>query len=131
MSDMGRKCSLDYCTNQLSSLSSIAMGMCEQHQKELESDKYLVGVCWNCNRITVIDEIPRKLKDVYKEKYIFTKGCTHCTIDGEDNAWLTLKRFQPKEELVVTPTGTLERRSKQKDRIAETEQPGLEDANVA
>jgi hypothetical protein len=84
--------------------------LCEEHQKELQSDKHLVGVCWNCNRITVIDEIPHKLKKVWKDKYLFTKGCTHCTLDGEDNAWLTFDKFTPTEELVVTPEGKLAKR---------------------
>ena len=126
-----RKCCLDYCTNSLSSLSSIAMGICEEHQKELESDKHLVGVCWSCNRITVIDEIPHKLKRVWKDKYLFTKGCTHCTLDGEDNAWLTLDRYEPTEELVVTPGGVLEKRPKSKDRHAETELQGQDETNVS
>jgi len=126
-----RKCSLDYCTNSLSSLSSLASGICDQHQKELESDKHLVGVCWNCNRITVIDEIPHKLKRVWQDKYLFTKGCSHCTLDGEDNAWITFKRFNPTEELVVTPEGKLEKQTRRKDRKTETELSGLESEQAA
>lgn len=121
-----RKCSLDYCTNSLSSLSSLASGLCDKHQKELESDKHLVGVCWNCGRITVIDEIPHKLKKVWKDKYLFTEGCSHCTLDGKDNAWITFKRFNPKEELVVTPEGKLEKQPRTKDRKTETELSGLQ-----
>ena len=116
-----QKCSLDYCANHLSSLSSIATGICEQHQKELESNKHFVGVCWNCGRITLIDEIPHKLKRVFKDKYLFTKACTHCAVDGQDNAWLTLDRFEPEEELVITPEGKIDKRLKLKDRRAETE----------
>lgn len=126
-----RKCSLDYCQNSLSTLSSIATGICEEHQKELESDKHIVGVCWSCNRITVIDEIPHKLKRVWKDKYLFTKGCTHCTIDGEDNAWLTFDKFEPEEQLYVTAEGKLIKRPSTKlRRSGETEPPGLGNAQA-
>lgn len=102
-----RKCSLSYCDNPLSTLSSIATGICEEHQKELQSDKYSVGICWDCNRITVIDEIPHKLKRVWKDKYLFTKGCSQCKIGGKDNNWLTLSKFEPSEQLCITTEGKL------------------------
>lgn len=116
-----RTCSLDYCKNSLSSLSSLGTGLCDEHLKELQSDKHVVGVCWNCNRITVIDEIPHRLKKEWQDKYLFTKTCSHCAENGKDNAWITFKRFDPKEELVVSPIGKLIKQTK--DRTAETELP--------
>lgn len=121
--DYVRRCSLDYCKVPLSTLTEISTGLCDPHQKELESNKHYVGVCWVCNRITLIDEIPHKLKRVFKDKYLFTKGCTHCTPDGEDNAWITFSRFEPSGQLVVTPEGRLLTVSRNKGPNAETELP--------
>lgn len=123
MSGFVRHCSLDYCNTPLSTLTEISTGLCDQHQKELESNKHYVGVCWVCNRITLIDEIPHKLKRVFKDKVLFTKGCTHCTTDGEDNAWITFSRFEPEKGMVVTPEGKLLTVTHNKGLNAETELP--------
>lgn len=123
MGDFIKRCSLDYCRKPLSTLDSIAMGICPDCLKELESNNHIVGICWACNRITLIDEIPPKLKHVFKDKYLFTNGCSKCTLDGEDNAWLTLDRFEPKEQLVVSPEGKLITVPRKKGLHAETELP--------
>jgi hypothetical protein len=123
MSDFIKRCSLDYCKKPLSTLDSIATGICPDCLKDLESDNHYTGICWVCNRITLIDEIPHKLKRVFKDKYLFTNGCSKCTLDGTDDAWITFDRFEPKEQLVVNPKGELVTVSRNKGLIAETELP--------
>lgn len=129
--DYVRRCTLDYCKVPLSTLTEIRTGLCDLHQKELESNKHYVGVCWVCNRITLIDEIPHKLKRVFKDKYLFTKGCTHCTLGGDDNAWLTFDRFEPSRQLVVTPEGRLSTVPRIKGPHAETELPGTDTSDLS
>lgn len=131
MSDFIKHCSLDYCKKPLSTLDSIVTGICTDCQKDLESKNHYIGICWTCNRITLIDEIPHKLKRVFKDKYLFTNGCSKCTLDGIDDAWLTLNRFEPKEQLVVSPEGKLITAPRIKGLHAETELPETETSELS
>jgi len=98
----------EYCGCELNAASEIATGLCTRHISLLESNKYYTGVCWKCNRITLIDEIPRRLKDVFKDKYLFTKECARCTGNTMDDVnWVTFAKFEPINPLTVGIDGKL------------------------
>lgn len=103
---MSLKC--DICGKELNASVEIVTGLCGRHQTLLESNKSYAGICWTCGEITLIEEIPRRLKHVWNpsEKYLFTKECSHCTGDIEDDIkWITFERFIPPHKMVVNEVG--------------------------
>lgn len=105
------RCSLSYCDKRLNTAKEVATGLCGRHLDELANPRNYVGVCWNCSRITLIDEPHRRLKPVWgKVKYLFTKACAECTGERKDDiAWITWERFNPAPSWVITEKGKLQR----------------------
>jgi hypothetical protein len=102
-----KQCKLDYCETELTSLGEVATSLCDWHRKLLEAKNSYAGVCWNCGRLQVIQEIPRHLRGAFTEKYLFSHGCSQCTPDIKDYEWLTFSKFEPKKRLAISPTGQL------------------------
>lgn len=98
----------DNCETALNTAHELASTLCESCRTELERKDTYAGVCWHCGRITLIQEIPRQLKGILTEKYLFTKACSHCTgFDGDDIAWITVKTYQPDFKWVISGDGEL------------------------
>lgn len=98
----------EYCYEALNAASEIATGLCDRHRSLLESKKHFTGICWNCNRITIIDEIPRRLTKVFKDKYLFTAECAQCSGNPlDDIKWVTFNRFKPDHRMTVGVDGRI------------------------
>ena len=98
----------DYCYESINASSEIATGLCDRHRSLLESKKYYTGICWNCNRITIIDEIPHRLEQVFKDKYLFTAACSQCSGNPlDDIKWVTFNRFKPRHRMTVGEDGKI------------------------
>lgn len=118
------------CESALISPTEIATGLCARHQQSLADDKCFAGVCWTCGRITIIEEVPKKLIGILTEKYIFTAQCSKCTGDPKDDVkWITVEKFIPPQPLTIDEKGKLvgvtnHEKSKDRDTVmpkAETE----------
>ena len=108
------RCELSYCNKRLNSAIELALGLCDAHIKDVADKKQYVGVCWSCSRITLIDFPNRRLKFIWKDKYLFTAACSRCTGKSEDDvAWITWSRFNPPVRWVITELGKLEQVSTQ------------------
>lgn len=91
----------EYCGAVLSSSIELATGLCVEHQKLLGRDNSIVGMCWNCNSVTLIQERPRHLREAFTEKYIFSKKCSKCGGTKKDNEdWITFNKFNPDKKFI-------------------------------
>jgi hypothetical protein len=98
----------DYCGAPLENPDEIATGLCDRHLKMISRTDHYIGVCWNCGAITRIEEIPRRLKRIFKDKYLFTKKCKKCSGKPSDNIqWVTFATFVPDHILEISPKGEI------------------------
>jgi hypothetical protein len=79
------------------------------HITMLRDEAYLVGICWQCNEITLVEPKEQGKNLFIKDKYLFSKGCRHCTGNEESNLdWMTIPKEQLKErvlsQVMVSPT---------------------------
>lgn len=103
MSVQYKRCDCYQCSNTLRSYDEVISGICEPHFELAVKDENYIGVCWNCLRITLIGtRLDNKDRLVIKDKYIFSKGCRHCTGNEEDNiSWMTIKGNLPYSNYVT------------------------------
>jgi hypothetical protein len=86
-------CEVPGCSELLNALSEIATGLCIRHQIDLDRRFKFAGVCWNCGKITVIDDKPRlKGEILLTEKFIFSKDCSKCSEKSVGINWMTIKK---------------------------------------
>ena len=94
-------CDCKGCENELITFEEVLSGICDGHMQLLKQDKYYAGICWNCSRITLIGNRFRTVRkpgtnkrfeeEFIKDKYIFSKGCVHCTGSEKSNVdWMTI-----------------------------------------
>jgi len=89
------------CPNALESIEEMVIGLCSIHLKMLRSEDCFAGICWECGNITLI-ESKEQGKDLFiSNKYIFSKGCRHCT-DNEENglSWMTIPKETNKVKIL-------------------------------
>lgn len=86
-------CEVQGCSETLNALSEIATGLCARHQNDLDRRFKFAGVCWNCGKITVIDDKPRlKGEILLTEKFIFSKDCSKCSESSQGINWMTIRK---------------------------------------
>lgn len=103
-----RKCANIDCQVQLKTAPEIKTGLCLDCQAMLDKKNTYAGLCWNCNSITLIGEIPKRLIGVLNEKYLFTRKCSNCIGTHKDNIeWLTFQKLEPFHRLAVNQEGKL------------------------
>lgn len=88
-----KRCDCYKCLNILGTFDEVMSGVCEGHFKLLNDDDNYIGICNNCLKITIVgNRNDSKGNLIIKDKYIFSKGCRHCTNNEEDNInWMTIK----------------------------------------
>lgn len=118
-------CGYFNCHNPLLTTEAILAHLCNKHLDQIASKQYYVGICWNCGAITLIAEVPRTLRGVLREKYIFSKSCIKCTGKSiEDHGkWITIGKTEIPFHYEINAEGRIIRVSELKDRKAETELP--------
>lgn len=88
-----QRCDCYGCLNNLTTFDEVMSGICDDHRRLILDDDNYAGVCWNCCRVTIVG--PRRSHKgelIIKDKYIFSKGCRHCTGKEESNVdWITIK----------------------------------------
>jgi len=100
--------SCEHCDAPLNTADELSTKLCKACLVLLSSKDSFAGSCWKCGRITMIQMIPKQLKGVLTEKYLFTKECSHCTgVVSDDMAWITMKTYQPDSRLIVSEDGEL------------------------
>lgn len=77
----------------LATIEEFVFGLCSEHINLIRDNEHFAGVCWQCGTITLV-EPKEQGKDLFiKDKYIFSKGCRHCTGDEESNLdWITIPK---------------------------------------
>lgn len=111
------KCSFIDCNSPLATGQEIVTGYCSRHLEQIQSDRYFVGVCWQCGNITLIQSHASEKEIEVKDKYIFARGCVKCTdLEEEGYMWMTIKNdSQPVS--AVTPTGKIVEIDSQKNQL--------------
>lgn len=67
------------------------LGLCETHFSLAQNEAFLVGLCWNCGKVTLVEPKP----SICKDRYLFAKGCISCTGDeAQGLQWLTFSKIQ-------------------------------------
>ena len=113
-------CSLTHCNNVLKSFQEIAQRICDRHIDLLSSNKHFVALCWNCDRITGIFEVPRRLKGTLESKRLFSRKCSKCsTIHNAEEAWITIKSYESPFYWAIDEKGILVRVEARLERIDE------------
>lgn len=103
-------CTVLDCHSELKSFEEVATGICSEHSNLLTSNKHYVGVCWNCGAITGVYEIPRRLKGILQEKYLFSKSCSKCSNDIDANTnWITITKLTRTHPWAIDVAGRLSR----------------------
>jgi len=98
------------CDMELNTPNELLARLCKEHLRLIRAKGTYVGVCWECGKITLIEEIPRHLRFVFKDKYLFTNACSRCSGKSEnDVAWITFSRFQPNHFFVINDKGKIEK----------------------
>ena len=89
------------CKEPLSSSIELGTGICTACNKLLEKGKGYATICWNCNSITSIQEIPRHLKGAFTENVVFSPKCGRCGGTKEESeAFITLSKFNPEPKYI-------------------------------
>lgn len=104
-----KRCDCYKCPNILETVDEVVSGVCEEHFELLNDDDNYIGICNNCLKITIVGtKEDSKGKFRIKDKYIFSKGCRHCTNNEESNiSWMTIK-LTSHSDYQVTEKGKLE-----------------------
>lgn len=117
------------CERPITTAPEIKLRICTHCHDLLKAKDSYAGICWNCDRITLIGQIPRSLKGILNEKYLFTKQCSKCTGNQEDDiAWVTFSKFKPNHQLTVTEEGKLIRTASRTIGINKKSQPRKADS---
>ena len=113
-------CSLTDCDNALKSFQEIAQRICDKHIDLLSSNKHFVALCWNCDRITGIFEVPRRLRGTLEGKRLFSRKCSKCsTTHNAEEAWITIKSYESPFYWAIDEKGILVRVEAKLERIDE------------
>ena len=113
-------CSLTNCNNVLNSFREIAQRICDNHINLLSSDKHYVAVCWNCDRVTGIFEVPRRLRGTLEKKRLFSRTCSKCSnIENAEEAWITINTYNAPFYWAIDKDGILVRVVAKLERVNE------------
>jgi hypothetical protein len=90
-------CSSKFCKNPTLSVKTLWYGLCDKHIKLLNEDNVYIGICWDCNSITMVGKKTIEIPD----KYLFSKGCEFCknedllsSFDDRGIKWMTVKHWR-------------------------------------
>lgn len=115
-------CAVLECHNILNSFNEVTKGICHQCINLMTDSNHYVGVCWNCDTIIGIYEIPRRLERILTEKYLFAKKCHNCSHDiGNYLEWITVKKYSHPFHWAIGKDGKLIKTIKRTDTSSPSE----------
>lgn len=100
------RCTIVGCEKLIEDIDGIVTGLCPNHRELLYAaytKDALIGVCWNCNTITILESKPPNVKD----NYIFSKTCKQCSPNMFSTGlnWMSLiKEELNKSTLAIGPS---------------------------
>lgn len=110
MPEANKECCVNNCPNQILADEEIATRMCTFHINLLTRRGYFVGICWDCDSITGLYKIQRRLLGILTERCLFSKGCSKCSNNpNADTTWITILKYKPTTCWAIREDGQLVR----------------------
>jgi len=117
------KCCIGECDSEIKSFEEVATGICSFHRNFITRFGYFLGICWECNRITGVYEVNHRLIGILTERYLFSKGCSHCSNEpSAETSWITVSKHESNTRLAISGDGRLVRQTNKIPQKIETKE---------